>query len=199
MCGNWQSKLYFRYRCRAKGVAKHIFVAFLLGLALWTASVGSNPSRAFAQSLCSKGGRVATQQMCSSVSNGAAMTTGNAVRQHSVVGWGNSFPYGQCTWWANERYHQLHGIYVPWSGNAWQWSDNAYASGWHVSSSPVVGAIVVLQPWVQGAEGLGHVAVVESVLSNGHVIASNMNWGVKRWQVAYVEFAPSDGVAFVSI
>jgi surface antigen len=60
-----------------------------------------------------------------------------------------------------------------------------------------VGAIVVLQPWVQGAGGLGHVAVVERVLSNGHAISSNMNWGLRRWQVTYVEFAPGYGVSFV--
>ena len=31
-----------------------------------------------------------------------------------IKGTGDYFPYGQCTWWASYRYHQLHGIYVPW-------------------------------------------------------------------------------------
>jgi len=51
---------------------------------------------------------------------------------------------------------------------------------------------------VQGAYGLGHVAVVEQVLSNGHVIASTMNWGVYPWQVTYVQFTPGPGVTFIS-
>ena len=117
-----------------------------------------------------------------------------------VYGMGNSFPYGQCTWWANQRYHQLHGIYVPWTtnANAWQWNGRAYDYHWRVSSSPSVGAIVDLQPWVQGAYDLGHVAVVEQILGNGDVIASNMNWGAYYWEVVNVEFTPGPGVTFIS-
>jgi LysM repeat protein len=117
-----------------------------------------------------------------------------------IKGLGNSFPYGQCTWYANQRFHQLHGVYVPWTtqSNAWQWTARAYQFGWHVSGSPSVGAIVDLQPWVQGAYSLGHVAVVERVLQNGHVIASNMNWGAYYWQVTNVEFAPGPGVSFIT-
>jgi len=50
---------------------------------------------------------------------------------------------------------------------------------------------------VQGASWAGHVAVVEKILSNGHVIASNMSWGAHPWQVTYVEFAPGPGVTFI--
>ena len=117
-----------------------------------------------------------------------------------VKGKGNYFPYGQCTWYANQRYHQLHGIYVPWTTNAdaWAWTNRARDFHWHVSSRPARGDIIDLQPWVQGAYGLGHVAVVERVLSNGHVIASNMNWGARHWQVTNVEFSPGPGVSFIS-
>src|SRR5947209_20343914 len=40
----------------------------------------------------------------------------------------NWFPYPWCTWWADSRYHQLHGVYVPWhtQSNAWQWTARAY-------------------------------------------------------------------------
>ncbi|HEX6481047.1 MAG TPA: CHAP domain-containing protein [Ktedonobacteraceae bacterium] len=115
-------------------------------------------------------------------------------------GQGNFFPYGQCTWYANQRFHQMHGVYVPWrtQSNAWQWTARAYQFGWRVSSAPSVGAIVNLQPWVQGAYSLGHVAVVERVLQNGRVLASNMNWGVYYWKVTYVEFTPGPGVSFLS-
>jgi N-acetylmuramoyl-L-alanine amidase len=114
-------------------------------------------------------------------------------------GSGNVFPYGSCTWWANQRYFQIHGIFVPWrtQSDAWEWTARAYQFGWHVSSSPVWGAIIDLQPGVQGAYSAGHVAVVEKILSNGHVIASNMSWGAHPWQVTYVEFAPGPGVTFI--
>jgi len=118
----------------------------------------------------------------------------------SVKGKGNYFPYGQCTWYANQRYHELHGIYVPWTtnANAWAWTNRARDFHWHVSGRPAPGNIIDLQPWVQGAYALGHVAVVERVLSNGHVIASNMNWGARHWEVTNVEFSPGPGVSFIS-
>jgi surface antigen len=112
----------------------------------------------------------------------------------------NDFPYGSCTWWANQRYFQLHGFFVPWrtQSNAWQWTARAYEFGWHVSVVPIVGAIIDLQPGVEGASSwAGHVAVVEQILSNGDVIASNMNWGAYPWQITYVEFAPGPGVTFI--
>ncbi len=115
-------------------------------------------------------------------------------------GKGNPFPYGQCTWYANQRYYQLHGIYVPWttSANALQWQARAYDFHWRVSSTPTVGAIIDLQPWVQGAYSLGHVAVVERVLGNGRVLASTMNWGVYYWEVTYVQFTAGPGVSFIT-
>jgi surface antigen len=127
-------------------------------------------------------------------------TASTAASAHSAVGSVNVFPYGQCTWWANQRYFQLHGVFVPWrtQSDAWEWTARAYQFGWHVSSLPTAGSIIDLQPWVQGAYGLGHVALVERVLSNGHVIASTMNWGAYPWQVTYVEFAPGPGVTFIS-
>jgi len=116
-----------------------------------------------------------------------------------TTGGGNVFPYGSCTWWADQRYFQLHGVFVPWhtQANAWEWTARAYEFGWHVSGKPVVVAIIDLQSGVQGASGLGHVAVVEKILSNGHVIASNMSWGAYPWQVTNVEFTPGPGVTFI--
>lgn len=126
-------------------------------------------------------------------------TTGGGGGQ-AVSGSNNPFPYGQCTWWAANRYHQLHGVYVPWTtqSNAWQWTDRANQFHWIVSSKPSPGAIVNLQPWVQGAYGLGHVAVVEQIQSNGTVIASNMNWGANQYQVTDVTFTPGAGVTFIT-
>jgi len=117
-----------------------------------------------------------------------------------IKGTGNYFPYGQFTWWASYRYFQLHGVYVPWKtrADAWEWTARARDFHWRISSTPSIGAIINLQPWVEGAYGLGHVAVVEKVLKNGHVIASNMNWGAYYWEVTDVEFTPGPGVTFIS-
>jgi surface antigen len=114
-------------------------------------------------------------------------------------GLSNLFPYGQCTWYANHRYKQLHGIYVPWTinSNAWQWTARARDFGWRVTGTPAAGTIIVLAPWVQGAGGLGHVGVVERVLSNGQVVASHMNWGAYPWQITYSQFSAGPGVSFV--
>lgn len=133
----------------------------------------------------------------------ASYTANTSVSASSNVAVGSLdvFPAGQCTWWADDRYHQLHGVYVPWTtnANAWQWVARAYQFGWNVSSMPHVGSIIVLQPDVQGAGSLGHVGVVEQVLSNGQVIASSMNWGANPQAVSYFQFTPGSGVSFVDL
>lgn len=113
---------------------------------------------------------------------------------------GNVFPFGQCTWWANQRYYQVHGNFVPWraNANAFQWVARANDFGWHVSPAPTLGSILVLQPGVEGAYGLGHVSFVEQVLDDGTVIASSMNWGVNPQAVTEAPFRPGPGVAFIS-
>lgn len=113
---------------------------------------------------------------------------------------GDAFPVGQCTYGADLYYHQLAGIWVPWGGDAWTWAAGARAYGWNVSSTPIVPSIIVLQPFVQGASGLGHVAVVVKINSDGSVLAMNMNWyanggGWDRW--SYWTFTPGPGVSFV--
>jgi len=117
------------------------------------------------------------------------------------VGRANLFPYGQCTWWASQRYYQVRGVYIPWTtqADAWEWTARAHDFGWQVATTPQVGDIIDLQPWTQGAYGLGHVGVVESILPDGHVIASNMNWGTTPWMVVNVEFTPGAGVTFIRL
>jgi surface antigen len=111
----------------------------------------------------------------------------------------NRFAFGQCTYWANMRYHALTGYWVPWLGNAYQWSYGASASGWIVSSTPHVPSIIVLQPGVQGAGYFGHVAIVEKINSDGSVYTSNYNWYSNGgWDIlSYVTFYPGAGVSFV--
>ncbi|MGH2480626.1 MAG: CHAP domain-containing protein, partial [Ktedonobacteraceae bacterium] len=112
-----------------------------------------------------------------------------------------NWPVGQCTYWANLRYHTLTNHWVSWNGNADQWVAGARAaSGWNVSQSPHVPSIIVLMPYVQNASGYGHVAVVESINANGTVHTSNMNWfdgngGFDK--VSYVDFSAGSGVYFL--
>ncbi len=133
----------------------------------------------------------------------APSSSGNGPQDNSgdpPKGTSNPFPYPYCTWWADQRFYELHGFYVPWriESDAWQWTARAYQFGWTVSNTPTVGSIIDLQPWVQGAYGDGHVGVVEKILSNGHVIASNMSWGSDPYVVVDVEFAPGPDVTFIS-
>ena len=119
---------------------------------------------------------------------------------NEIRGQYNPYSYPQCTHWAYQRFYQLHGYYVPWTtnANAWEWTARAYQYGWRVSSYPSVGAIVDLQPWVQGAYNLGHVGVVEQVMANGTARVSNTNWGLYPYSVATSYISPGYGVTFIS-
>lgn len=114
-----------------------------------------------------------------------------------------NWPIGQCTYWANSRYHALTGHWVPWNGNADQWVAGARAAGWSVSQTPHVPSIIVLMPGVQGASNYGHVAVVEHLVTGATpttVYTSNMNWYANGggWdKVSYVNFTIGNGVYFV--
>ncbi|MBV9232302.1 MAG: CHAP domain-containing protein [Chloroflexi bacterium] len=165
-------------------------------------------------SVCSSSGRmlisanrttcVSRQGMRGSIASSRALkanTPGRSYRtaKRKTVGSSNVFPQGQCTWWADQRYYQLHGVFVPWVANAGQWAARARTFGWHVSKLPHVGDILALKSGVQGAGRLGHVGVVEQVLGNGHVIVSSMNWGAQPAAVTSFQFAPGRGVAFIHI
>ncbi len=117
-----------------------------------------------------------------------------------IGGNGDHFFYGQCTFWAALRYHQLTGLWVPWLGNAGDWAYNAPGFGWHVGYTPRVGSIIVLAPGVEGAGPYGHVAIVESVNPDGSVYTSNYNWAQDGGGFAilsYHTFYPGYGVTFV--
>jgi LysM repeat protein len=114
-------------------------------------------------------------------------------------GFVNVFSYGQCTWWAAQRYFQLHSVVVPWrtQANAEQWTARAYENGWHIFSEPVQGSIIVLQPGIQGASDLGHVGIVERVLDDNTAIVSSMNWGYGEGGISLDLFRPGLGVTFL--
>jgi surface antigen len=107
------------------------------------------------------------------------------------------FFYGQCTYWANMRYHALTGVWISWIGNADQWVSGAISSGWVVSGTPHVSSIIVLQPFVQGSGYYGHVAVVEKINPDGSVLTSNWNWAGSWGATTDVTFTPGSGVTFI--
>jgi surface antigen len=81
----------------------------------------------------------------------------------------NGYDYGYCTWYVATQ------IPVPanW-GNASTWAYYAALSGWHVSTTPTVGAIA------QKGGGEGHVAIVTAVHSDGSIEIRDMN-GIAGW------------------
>jgi hypothetical protein len=117
-----------------------------------------------------------------------------------ITGRANTYPRGQCTWWAAERYYELHAIFPPAWGNAASWQAGAMRDGWTVSASPIENSIICLQPGIQGANPVfGHVGVVETVLDSTHVDASNQNWGgVEYPNFSHVTFQTGPGVSFIS-
>lgn len=97
---------------------------------------------------------------------------------HQTGDTGNTYPYGQCTWWAYERRHQL-GLPVGSNfGDARNWAASAQALGYSVDNTPRVGDIVVFAPGQAGASGVyGHVAVVEAVVDDKIVISEGNSGG----------------------
>jgi surface antigen len=85
---------------------------------------------------------------------------------------GDNYAWGNCTWWAAMRRSQI-GEPIPNSwGNAATWAVRAQADGYLVDHTPTYGAIMQI-PDVDN--GLGHVAFVESVNTDGSWTISEMN------------------------
>jgi surface antigen len=112
----------------------------------------------------------------------------------------NLFPGGQCTWWANERYHELNGYYVPWTtnSNADQWTARAHDFGWRVSDQPSKHAIIDFQAGVQLASEVGHVAIVEDINGDGSLDTSNMNVLGHPGEVVRLTNHAGPGVTFIT-
>lgn len=83
---------------------------------------------------------------------------------------GNRYAFGNCTWYAYERRLQLGRAVGSFWGNAATWAMYARAAGYPVNNTPEVGAVM------QNGGGYGHVAIVESVNSDGSITISEMNY-----------------------
>lgn len=102
-------------------------------------------------------------------SNGAGTTS--AYSSELAAEAGNRYYYGECTWYAYNRRVELGLPVGSFWGNANTWAVNAAAAGYLVNHTPSVGAI-----FQTTAGYYGHVAIVESVNSNGTITISEMNY-----------------------
>ncbi|EGQ4380913.1 CHAP domain-containing protein [Staphylococcus pseudintermedius] len=89
---------------------------------------------------------------------------------------GQSYPWGQCTWYVHQRRKEI-GKPVPLTwGNGGDWGDNAKAQGWEVGSKPKAGAGASIKPGNFGAPApYGHIMFVEKVKKDGGIIVSEAN------------------------
>lgn len=100
---------------------------------------------------------------------------------------GNGYDYGWCTWHAANRRIQI-GRPIPTNlGNAISWLKRSQMAGLPTGSVPRAGAVL----YHLDIGGLGHVAYVERINSDGSALVSDMNypsWG----RVTYRTVPPSD-------
>ncbi|MBI3494508.1 CHAP domain-containing protein [Candidatus Saccharibacteria bacterium] len=112
------------------------------------------------------------------VSGGRSSAAGSAGILAGLSG-GNRYDYGYCTWYAYNRRAALGMPIGGMWGNASSWASLARGSGFSVNNRASVGAVLQTP---NAAGGYGHVAVVESVNSDGSILISEMNfagWNVK--------------------
>lgn len=106
------------------------------------------------------------------VTNGIAYNTysgGTGSSNTYAASTGNTYAFGNCTWYAYERREELgRSVGSRW-GNAATWAYYASISGYRVDGTPAVGAVM------QNGGGYGHVAIVEAVNPGVSVTISEMN------------------------
>lgn len=82
-----------------------------------------------------------------------------------------SWPAGECTYYAASRFPVGNAQL----GNALTWASKWKALGHATTMIPTAGTVACFQPGVEGAQGTGHVAYVESVQPDGSFTISEMN------------------------
>jgi surface antigen len=122
-------------------------------------------------------------------------TNSNSERLISRETWSSNIikaaGYGdQCTSYALDRMHDYMGAWLAVRGNAYEWADEARASGWTVGTIPVANSIMVMSPGpgykfgIRELDGmeyetpmhpLGHVAWVEK-LDGDWALIDDQNW-----------------------
>lgn len=104
---------------------------------------------------------------------------------------GNRYDYGYCTWYAYNRRAQLGRPVGGLWGDASSWDYFAQAAGYGVDHSPEVGAVMQTDVgrW-------GHVAVVESIGTDGTVTVSEMNYGGMWNRMTYRTLDPGQAAGY---
>ncbi|MEX2936581.1 MULTISPECIES: CHAP domain-containing protein [Staphylococcus] len=89
---------------------------------------------------------------------------------------GQSYPWGQATWYVHQRRKEIgKPIPLTW-GNGSDWANNAKVQGWDVGSKPKVGACVSLKSnQFNASYPYGHVMFVEMIKDDGSIIVSEAN------------------------
>ncbi len=82
---------------------------------------------------------------------------------------GNSYPWGNCTWYVSNRRAEIGRPIPNKLGNAGSWAYSASSRGIKVDHSPSIGAVIV-------EAGQGHVAIVERINPDGSITISEMNY-----------------------
>lgn len=83
----------------------------------------------------------------------------------------NTYPYGQCTYYAKSVRTDVGNQW----GNARYWAAQARAAGFPVGSTPRIGDVVVFGPHVQHVSGYGHVGIVAAIRGTRFQVVSM--WG----------------------
>ncbi|WP_165314475.1 LysM peptidoglycan-binding domain-containing protein [Weissella sagaensis] len=119
----------------------------------------------------------------------AATTTAKPTSVASTNTAGNTYPYGQCTWFVKGD--------LGWVGNYWgnasAWPASAAAAGHTVNGTASVGAVAYFAPGVGGASGYGHVAVVDSVNGDGTITISESNYAGKLYNTRTISTSSVSG------
>lgn len=100
---------------------------------------------------------------------------GGAANFNAIGIGGNPYPYGECTWFVYQYYHDLQSVDIPGNlGNATDWVNSAHHNQWVVDNSPVPGKAV---SWSAAKyPPFGHVAVVSQLNGDGSFDVLEMNF-----------------------
>lgn len=105
---------------------------------------------------------------------GSSYSRQNVVVVGYFYGLGGPYVAGQCTQWAWYNRQDLPSNL----GNAKTWAARAAAAGYRVDRTPAAGAV-----FQSTAGWYGHVGYVEAVNPDGSIVASEMNYNYRTFQV----------------
>ncbi len=154
-----------------------------------SAATSAANAKAAAESAAAQQSAAAASQAAAQPQQVAATTTAKPTSVASTNTAGNTYPYGQCTWFVKGD--------LGWVGNYWgnasAWPASAAAAGHTVNGTASVGAVAYFAPGVGGASGYGHVAVVDSVNGDGTITISESNYAGKLYNTRTISTSSVSG------